>query len=244
MMSDNTFQLNRLAELAKQTVSNKKKIVAVMLLIVALMPLLLLYLSSSFDMYQTYYYLQRQFYRNVFAFFTVFAPYIFFFNHIRVKKGVPVCQHHASVVEQFLNMALFCFVLVPVSVALVYGVSHYIFAAIFPQNLYQFSIIDLKHLFFGRLFTPVLVFLMQLMFFVNLLFSQKKVLKTVIAHVVLFYLYISIVLLGDHYFMGRAVFMSPFLYILPVVMFISSYFLLKKGGFPVSINVNVAVKVK
>ena len=231
-MDDNTFQMKRFSGIVKQTLSNKKATFGIMLLLTAALPLLSLYKIMLFEDNYTYgagiFYSNRQFYRHTIALFSILAPYLFFFNVNRVMKGVvqPTC--HPSALEKFLNMTLFCFVLVPVSVAVVYGVSNHLFATFYPVYLYKFTLIELQHLFFGGLFTPVLILLMQTTFFFNLLYREKKVGKTIATFAVAVFMYI---LLDGYYLLwwGIPVFLrGPLLYILPVVLFVSSYFLLRR----------------
>ena len=65
-------------------------------------------------------------------------------------------------------------------------------------------------------------------FFFNLLYRERKVAKTVVTFAVAVFMYI---LLDNYYLLwwGIPVFLrGPLLYILPVVLFVSSYFLLRR----------------
>lgn len=226
-MPNTTFQLKRFFETVKETLRNKKITFVIMLLIVAVLPLFVLFITKL-EVYRRPYFLNRDLYRRIFTLFTILAPYLFFFNVDRVKKGVVQPMRQASALEKFLNMSLFCFVLVPLSVAVVYGVSHHLFASFYPEYLHKFTQIDLQHLFLGKLFTPVLILLMQTTFFFNLLYREKKVRRTILTFVVALFIYI---LLDSYFFlwMGLPPFLhGPLLYILPIVLLISSYFLLKR----------------
>lgn len=162
---NNTFQINRFSNLVKETLSNKRKAFLITLIVVAALPLLLASILNS-DIYAGYsLYFQGRFYRIVFAVISIAAPYLFFFNVNRKEKSVHKSTPHASPLERFLNMALFCFVLVPLFVVIVYGGMHYLFSLIFPEILYQFDPIILQHLFLGRLFSPFLFLTMQVVFF-------------------------------------------------------------------------------
>ena len=187
-------------------------------------------------------YMQARFYRSIFSTTAILAPYLFFFNINRPKKGIAEPMLHASALERFLNMALFCFVLVPLSTVMVYGVSHHMFVVIFPQYLYKFSLIDLQHVFVGRLFTPTLILLMQTTFFFNLLYSKNKVRKIIITFGAVLLVFILLDIFTDIFIMGvpvsllmlerASVFLFMLLlYVLPVVLLGLSYLMLKKKGY-------------
>lgn len=246
--------MDRFSKLVKQTLSRNKKGFITMLLVVMATPLLLVVFSMILK--SDYYtgravYMQARFYRSIFSTTAILAPYLFFFNINRPKKGIAEPMLHASALERFLNMALFCFVLVPLSTVMVYGVSHHMFVVIFPQHLYKFSLIDLQHVFVGRLFTPTLILLMQTTFFFNLLFRERKVRKLfltlgVIVFIELLFPYISFqinwyvpafILLLLRVFGSLYV---PLISILSAFLFISSCFLLKRKSIPLTTNLPAA----
>ena len=213
-----------------------------MLLVVMATPLLLVVFSMILK--SDYYtgialYMQKRFYRSIFSTTAILAPYLFFFNINRPKKGIAEPMLHASALERFLNIALFCFVLVPLSTVMVYGVSHHMFGVIFPQYLYKYSLIDLQHVFVGRLFTPTLILLMQTTFFFNFLYSENKVRKTIKTYGVVVLTFLLLDAFSYIFCMGipvsllilerNSVFLFvSLLYILPIVLMISSYLILKR----------------
>ena len=243
-MSNNIFQMDRFSRLVKQTLSSKKKTFVIMLVLVAVLPLLVLLIKmflESIDTEGIPTYLQFRYYKNTVAASAILAPYLFFFNINRAEKRRVEAMLHNSVLENFLNMALFCFVLVPFSTVVVYGLSQILFATIFPQYLYKFTLIDLQFLFIGRLFIPSFILLMQTTFFFNLLYSKNKVRKTIITYGVILLLFILLDVFTDTFMMGVPVGLlilerfSVFLfvlllYILPVVLVGLSYLMLKKKG--------------
>ena len=241
-MSDNNFQMGRFSELVKQTLSSKKKAFVIMLVVVAILPLLVILMNiflKSIDTEGIPTYMQFRFYRNVYAASAILAPYLFFFHINRSRKRNVEAMLHASTLENFLNMALFCFILVPLSSIIVYGASHTLFATVFPQYFYKFALIDLQYLFTGRLFIPSLILFMQITFFFNLFYSENKVRKTIITFGTVLLVYIVLVLYTDTFMMGIPVSLlilerfSVFLfvlllYVLPVVLLICSYFIMKR----------------
>lgn len=177
-MDDNTFEMGRFSKLVKQTLKSKKKAFVITLLVIALLPLLLIlfdmvYKSHPYDGGSSYTHVK--FYRNVFAASAILAPYLFFFQINRPGKRRVEAMFQASALEMFLNMALFCFILVPLSALIVYGVSHTLLTIVFPQYLYKFPLIFLQSQFTGRLFIPSLILLMQITFFLNILYSENKI---------------------------------------------------------------------
>lgn len=244
-MSNNIFQMDRFSRLVKQTLSSKKKTFVIMLVLVAILPLLVILMNmflKSIDTEGIPTYMQFRFYRNVFAASAILAPYLFFFNINRPWKRRVEAMHHTSVLENFLNMALFCFVLVPLSAICVYGLSHNLFATVFPQYLFKFPLIDLQYLFVGRLFTPTLILLMQTTFFFNLLYSKNKVRKIIITFGAVLLVFILLDIFTDIFIMGvpvsllmlerASVFLFMLLlYVLPVVLLGLSYLMLKKKGY-------------
>ena len=244
-MSNNIFQMDRFSRLVKQTLSSKKKTFVIMLVLVAVLPLLVLLIKmflESIDTEGIPTYLQFRYYKNTVAASAILAPYLFFFNINRAEKRRVEAMLHNSVLENFLNMALFCFVLVPLSAIVVYGLSYNLFATVFPQYLFKFPLIDLQYLFVGRLFTPTLILLMQTTFFFNLLYSKNKVRKTVITYGVMLLVFILLDIFTNIFIMGvpvsllmlerASVFLFVLLlYILPVVLLGLSYLMLKKKGY-------------
>ena len=246
-MSNKTFEMGRFSELVKQTLKSKKKAFVITLLVIALLPLLLIlidmfYKSYPYDGGSSYTHVR--FYRNVFAVSAILAPYLSFFQINRPRKRRVEAMLHTSVLENFLNMALFCFVLLQLFALIVYGISHTIFATVFPQYLYKFPLIFLQSLFSGRLFIPSLILSMQTIFFLNILYSDNKIKKTVITYVAVLLVYTFLVCYTNIFMMGVPVSLlvlerfSVFLfvlllYVLPMVLLIWSYLIMKKKGYPI-----------
>lgn len=201
-------------------------------------------------------YTQALFYRNVFATFSILAPFIFFFNINRPKKGkAEATLLHISALEEFINMAFICFLLVPVYVAIVYGLSHNLFAAIYPQYLYHLKLVDLQYRFLGMLFTPTLILFMQAAFFLNLLYGKRKVRKIMITIGVAVFSCLPLVKYTDILSRGfpysllvlkvfSVYHFVTLLYVLPVFLFFSSYFLWKNKEYPSRINFVTGVQAE
>jgi hypothetical protein len=87
----------------------------------------------------------------------------------------------ASVFEKYLNMMLFCMIIVPISALVLYVAMDSLIALIFPQYFNGFAIDEFMNLFRDWIGLLNIFLIMQIVFFFNVLFSSRKILKTIVA---------------------------------------------------------------
>lgn len=177
-MTNNTFQLNRFFNLVERQAKQNPKAWLFNILIFAGFPLLLFLLNLSRIGLESG--LNTRF--GFFAFFiivtAVFSSFLLFFHINHPKKGLTEVMLPASILEKYINMQLYCMVILPLSCFVLFGgmdaLLHLIAPSVFPGMVIQ-------EIFRGNVGTEgvlaVLLFL-QTFFFLNLLFVKRKLLKS------------------------------------------------------------------
>ncbi len=177
-MDNNIFQLKRVWLLFRRTFQQNSKMLLNNALILAGLPILFLLLgeltsgegpSLSFrsDM--------LTFLVIVFFIFSSFF-YYYFYNH--PKKGLSEVMLPASVMEKFVAMQIYCVFFAPLMVLVFFGGSDALLTTLFPKYQTGYAIVDI---FRNSLFIDgfLLSFLsLQALFFCNMFFVRRKLLKT------------------------------------------------------------------
>lgn len=179
-MINNTFQLDRFSKVIGRTFKQNKKAWFTSMLVFVGVPLLLFlfiltgFVSTSLVTRRIYFYLIVP---NAF----ILSPLIYFYSVNHPKKGLNDVMLPASVFEKYLNMMLFCMIIVPISALVLYVAMDSLIALIFPQYFNGFAIDEFMNLFRDWIGLLNIFLIMQIVFFFNVLFSSRKILKTIVA---------------------------------------------------------------
>ncbi len=178
-MNNNIFQFNRVGMLFRRTFQQNSKMLLSNALVLAGLPILFLLLdilasgegpSLSFRSYLLTF--------IVGAFF-IFSPFFYYYSYNHTKKGLSEVMLPASVLEKFVVMQLGCMIFAPLMVLVFFGGSDVILTVLFPKYQTGYAITD----FFNNMLTVdgvLFSFLtLQTLFFCNMLFVRRKLLKTV-----------------------------------------------------------------
>ena len=192
-MNNNIFQFNRLGKLFRRTFQQNSKTFLNNTLVLAGLPILFLLIARL-----TSNEVPSLLFRSNFLAFTVgvifiFSPFFYYFyNH--PKKGLSEVMLPASVLEKFVVMQMVCMISAPLMVLVFLGGSDALITALFPKYQDGYAI---AHFFNNRLTTDgvLLAFLsLQAVFFANLFFVRRKILKSIASFLVINFL-ISIIIL-------------------------------------------------
>ena len=177
-MSNNTFQLDRFSKVMVRTIKQNKKIGLISILVFAGIPLLL-FLFNMISLQPTAFATRGIFLRLLVSFTFVLSPFIYFYGVNHPKKGLSEVMLPASVLEKYTNMILFCIIVAPLTALAFYGAMDSLIAIIFLKYFNGYAIIEFKTIFTDWKELLRLNLFMQSLFFFNLLFSSRKVLKTI-----------------------------------------------------------------
>ncbi len=183
-MTNNTFKLDRFSNVIGRTFKQNKKVGLTSILVFVGVPLLL-FLFNLMGLKPTSTAARGLFFRQIVTFVFMLSPFIYFYNVNHPKKGLNEVMLPASVLEKYLNMMLFCMIIVPLTAIVLYGGMDSLIALIFPQYFKGFAIREFMKLFtdWNGLLTIFLV--MQGVFFFNVLFSSRKALKSIGAYMLI-----------------------------------------------------------
>lgn len=177
-MTNNIFQFNRFGTLIARHTSLKTKIWLQSMIIFAGLPVFFLLLNASnigVNIDQS----DRASLLEFIVYFTfIFAPFAHFYSNNHPKKGLTEVMLPASVLEKYVSMQFVCIVIAPLAALLPYGAADSLLALIFPNIYGGYALTeafasDLK-------FEPLMILLLfqQIIFFCNLIFIRRKVIKT------------------------------------------------------------------
>lgn len=183
-MRNNTFQLDRFSKLIARTIKQNKKIGLISILVFAGIPLLL-FLFNMINLQPTSFITRGVFLKLLVTFTFVLSPFIYFYGVNHSKKGLSEVMLPASILEKYTNMMLFCMIVVPLAAFSLYGVMDSLIALIFPKYFSGYAITEFKTIFIDWEKLLKLNLFMQSIFFFNLFFSSRKILKTIGAYMVL-----------------------------------------------------------
>ena len=177
-MTNNTFKLDRFSNVIGRTFKQNKKVGLTSILVFVGVPLLL-FLFNLMGLNPTSIVMRQIFFRLIVVFAFILSPFIYFYGINHPKKGLNEVMLPASVLEKYLNMMLFCMIIVPLSAVVLYAATDSLIALIFPKYFNGFAIREFMTIFtdLGDLLNVFLI--MQSLFFFNLLFSSRKILKTI-----------------------------------------------------------------
>ena len=173
-MNNNIFQPARFGKLIFRSLRNNPRVLLQNIFVYVGLPVLFL-LGMPFDISLNS---RHTFFVLLLNIFVIFSPFIFFYTYNHPKKGLTEAMLPASIFEKYLFMQLFCVVLVPLHVFVLYGGMDFLIALLFPQY-FEGSVI-------GKLFSNqinidmiLMMFLsLQAVFLCNLIFVRRKLLKT------------------------------------------------------------------
>lgn len=115
----------------------------------------------------------------------MFSPFFYYYFYNHPKKGLSEVMLPASVLEKFVVMQIVCMVFAPLMVLVFYGASDALMVTLFPKYYSGYAI---THFFNNRFQVDgiLLIFLtMQAVFFANLFFVRRKILKSIASFMVI-----------------------------------------------------------
>ena len=194
-MNNNIFQFNRLGKLFRRTFQQNSKTFLNNALVLAGLPILFLLIARLTSNEGPELLFRSNFLTFLVVTIFIFSPFFYYYFYNHSKKGLSEVMLPASVLEKFVVMQIFCMILAPLMVLVFYGGSDVILSALFPLYQGGYAIV---HFFNNRLTTDgvLVVFLsMQAVFFANLFFVRRKILKSIASFIVI-NLLIAIVILA------------------------------------------------
>jgi hypothetical protein len=194
-MNNNIFQFNRLGKLFHRTFQQNSKTFLNNALVLAGLPILFLLIARLTSNEGPELLFRSNFLTFLVVTIFIFSPFFYYYFYNHSKKGLSEVMLPASVLEKFVVMQIFCMILAPLMVLVFYGGSDVILSALFPLYQGGYAIV---HFFNNRLTTDgvLVVFLsMQAVFFANLFFVRRKILKSIASFIVI-NLLIAIVILA------------------------------------------------
>ena len=183
-MKNNTFQLDRFSNVIGRTFKQNKRVWLTSMLVFVGVPLLL-FLFNLIKLNPTSIVARGIFFRITVVFVFILSPFIYFYGVNHPKKGLTGVMLPASVFEKYLNMMLFCMFIVPLSAVILYAAMDSVITFIFPQYFNGFAIRDFMTIFSNLGDLLVINLVMQSVFFLNLLFSSRKILKSIGAYILI-----------------------------------------------------------
>lgn len=177
-MNNNIFQLKRVGMLFRRTFQQNSKMLlnnALVLMGIPILFLLLGELTSGTGPSLSFRSNMLTFLVIVFFIFSSFF-YYYFYNH--PKKGLSEVMLPASVLEKFVAMQIYCVIFAPLMGLVFFGGSEALLTALFPKYQTGYAIADFFNygLSVDSIFIAFLT--LQAIFFCNMLFVRRKLLKT------------------------------------------------------------------
>lgn len=208
---NNTFQIDRFSKLVKRTFIIHKRTWILFAIIGAFISTAFLFILSI-DRIKDWDLMSKYLALATFSMFSL-SPLFLFYNINHPKKGITEVMLPASTLEKFLNMALFCFVIIPFWTLLcIYIIRYTIF-------LYDHTPIQ-----FSWEVTTFLYYSVSILFLGNLLFNKHKILKTLLATMLTSFLILFMLKVFSYTIPTRGLILKL---IISGMLMISSYFVLK-----------------
>ncbi len=201
-MSNNIFQFDRFSKLLARNVRLNPKTLLQSIVVYAGLPLLFLLVNAlNFGIEVDY--SDRVTLLSLFmAVAFIFAPFTYFYGVSHPKKGLTDAMLPASVLEKFVVMQLVCVVFAPLLVLLLFGGMDSLLSLIFPKLFGGFIV---KDFFASYDFDSLLMMfvVLQATFFCNLLFINRKILKTggslILVGIAFSLIFVGIIAIMDSY---------------------------------------------
>ena len=177
-MTNNTFQLNRFSQLMGRSLKSNPKSALLNIAIYAGLPLLFLILNAI-NIGISIGVKDREVLLNLFMrFVLIFSPFLLYYNYNHPKKGLTEVMLPASATEKYVAIQLTCLV-APLAMLLLFGATDSLLAFIFPKVYGGYAVTSTVKDFFSLGTLTQDFVLMQIILFCNLLFTRRKILKTI-----------------------------------------------------------------
>lgn len=177
-MNNNIFQFNRVGMLIRRTFQQNSKMLLNNALVLAGLPILFLLLGELTSGTGA----SLSFRSNMLTFlvivFFIFSSFFYYYFYNHPKKGLSEVMLPASVLEKFVVMQIVCIIFAPLMGLVFFGGSDALLTALFPKYQTGYAIAD----FFNNTLTVdstlFSLLTLQTLFFCNMLFVRRKLLKT------------------------------------------------------------------
>ena len=177
-MNNNIFNSNRFYKLIIRNLKNTQKYWFQGLLIFAGLPLLILLINLLNIGLGISLYERVSFLKVLISSVVIVSPFALFFNYNNPKKGLTEVMLAASVFEKYVVMQLACLFFLPSIILILFGSVDSLLAFLFPQAHEGYVIQQLiKNSVDWNRITSIILF-QQTVFFFNMLFVNKKAVKT------------------------------------------------------------------
>ncbi|MGI6048054.1 MAG: hypothetical protein ACOYEG_08630 [Petrimonas sp.] len=182
-MNNNIFQFNRVGMLFRRTFQQNSKAILNTALVLSALSIFCFFLFLYFTTPDGVGVSSLLSFRgNVLIFlagvFFIFSPFFYYYSYNHPKKGLSEVMLPASVLEKFVAMQLVCMIFAPLMALIFFGGSDALLTTLFPKYQSGYAIVH----FFENMLTADTVlqaFLtLQAVFFCNMLFVRRKLLKT------------------------------------------------------------------
>ena len=177
-MNNNIFQFKRIGMLINRTFQQNSKTLLNNALVLAGLPILFLLIDRLTSGEGPSLLFRGGTLTFLVVIFFVLSPffYHYFYNH--PKKGLSEVMLPASVLEKFVIMQLGCMIFAPLMALIFFGGSDALLTTLLPKYQSGYAIVKFFSLTFDH-DTVLLSFLsLQAIFFCNMLFVRRKLLKT------------------------------------------------------------------
>ena len=192
-MNNYSFQFKRAGKLIGRTFQQNATTIRNTALVLAAIPIFFFLLDTLTSGEGASLGLRGEILTILVGLFFVISPFFFYKLYNDPKKGLPEVMLPASVLEKFVAMQVTCMTVLPLMALLFFGGSDALLTTLFPGYQNGYAIAD----FFNDKLTAdgvlILFLTFQAVFFCNLLFVNRKVIKTIASFVVVNLLF-SIVL--------------------------------------------------
>lgn len=176
-MNSNIFQFNRFIKLFVREYHQQTKTLIWFAILFAILPIFQFVLNWSNIGFQSTLSTRETFLSIFVVALGVFSPFIFFYTNNHPKKGLNDVMLPASTLEKYIEMQLFCILLIPIATFILYGGMDALLHLISPKIYEGMAITN----FFDQNFVidGLLVYLLatQISIFFNTLFVRRKILK-------------------------------------------------------------------
>ena len=177
-MDNNVFNPNRFYKLIVRNIKSIRKYWLQSLLIFAGIPLLIFLINLSNIGLEIGLSERTSFLEGLVSTLVIISPFMLFFNYTHPKKGLTEVMLAASVFEKYLVMQLACLVVTPLAILTLYGGADSFLAFLFPQVQGGHVIQQLINGSVDWNRITIIVLFQQGILFFNLLFVNRKVVKT------------------------------------------------------------------
>lgn len=177
-MNNNIFQFKRIGMLINRTFQQNSKTLLNNALVLAGLPILFLLLDRLGSGEGPYLLYRSNFLTFLVGVFFIFSPFFYYYFYNHPQKGLSEVMLPASVLEKFVVKQMVCMIFAPLMVLVFFGGSDALLTILFPKYHNGYAI---AYFFNNRLTADgvLLSFLsMQAIFFSNLFFVRRKLLKT------------------------------------------------------------------